>query len=111
MTRKIVKSATVEPVNIFELKANDHILWGRYKILIKSVDIKNRIVVAEPPIDELPRISAYYRILSCVEERPNTICLGCGTTIPSWTEYYEEFCTPKCKDKYDEVVERGEIYG
>jgi len=115
MTQKVVKTAVVEIARLSELCFGDFILWGRHKVLIISVDYQNRIVTAAHPVDELKQVSAYYRIISCVEERPNTTCPGCGKIIESLSDDFDEFCSTRCKDKYDEAYvsfeEHGGIYG
>lgn len=104
MTSEIVKAAKVEVINIQELRIGDSILWGRQKIRIIKIDYQNKVVTAAHPVGELRPVYAYYRILSCVKERPNTVCPGCGTVIASFSDYPEEFCTTTCKDKYEEYI-------
>lgn len=110
MTQKVVKTAEVEVVPLRELLFGDYILWGRYKVLIVNIDYQNRIVTAAHPVDKLKQVSTYYRIINCVEERPNTTCPGCGKVIESLTNDFEEFCSTRCKDLYDEQ-DWSKIYG
>ena len=109
MTQKFVILAEIKPISIRTLKIGDSIIWGNRKICINSIDYQNRIVTAEHPFDELKPVSVYYKILNCIEEKPDTICPGCGDIIESLTDYNDEFCTPRCQDKYLEAIERGDI--
>jgi len=112
MTNKVVKTAEVEVIPLRELRFGDFILWGRYKVLIVSIDYQNKIVTAAHPVDTLKQVSSYYRIINCIEERPNTTCPGCGKIIESLTDSeFDEFCAPRCKDLYEEGISKGEIYG
>lgn len=110
---KIVKEAYIEIISLRNLKIGDYILWSNMKRKVVDIDYKNKKVKLnnsynENLIDEYDSYIYYYKIIESKEEYSKTICDGCGEVIDKIEPF--NFCTPICKDKFEESISNLGVY-
>ena len=109
---KIVKNAIIKIVHLRELHIGDFILYSDTKQKVSQIDYQNRTVTIESPYNPefkktLRPFNVYYKILQCLEENQKILCQGCGDTIEDISGSGIDFCTPRCRDKFLEVIDMG----
>lgn len=112
-----IVEATVKIISFFDLHIGMDILWSNQKRQVLAIDRQEREVTLsvsyDPELTEkFKSYSYYYLIQSCIEQPNKVACPGCGDTIEEILDGGINFCTPKCKDRYEEEIKEDYgIYG